>query len=84
LLRRWFVKFSKIQKINYTLALIILRLCRSQKQDRIISRMKELNHQGHNNQSTFDNLNKKYDVQESIVEHNTRNLEKQESTNIII
>ncbi|VVH64878.1 hypothetical protein BSPLISOX_2249 [uncultured Gammaproteobacteria bacterium] len=49
-------------------------------QDRIISRMKELNHQGHNNQSTFDNLNKKYDVQESIVEHNTRNLEKQEST----
>jgi hypothetical protein len=34
--------------------------------DRITSRMKELNHQGHNNQSTFDRLNKKYDVQESI------------------
>jgi hypothetical protein len=48
--------------------------------DRIISRIKELNHQGHNNQSTFDRLNKKYDVQESIVKHNTRDLKKQEST----
>jgi uncharacterized protein YigA (DUF484 family) len=44
--------------------------------DRITSRMKELNHQGHNNQSTFDRLNEKYDVQESIVKHNTRNLKK--------
>jgi uncharacterized protein YigA (DUF484 family) len=26
--------------------------------DRITSRMKELNHQGYNNQSTFDRLNK--------------------------
>jgi hypothetical protein len=48
--------------------------------DRIIFRIKKLNHQSHNNQSTLDNLNKKYDKQESIVEHNTRNLEKQEST----
>jgi hypothetical protein len=48
--------------------------------DRITSRMKELNHQSHNNQSTFDRLNKKYDVQESIVKHNTRDLKKQEST----
>jgi hypothetical protein len=48
--------------------------------DRIISRIKELNHQSHNNQSTLDNLNEKYDVQESI-KYNTRNrLEKQEST----
>jgi hypothetical protein len=32
--------------------------------DRIIFRIKKLNHQSHNNQSTLDNLNKKYDKQE--------------------
>ncbi|CAC9597626.1 hypothetical protein BPUTSESOX_2127 [uncultured Gammaproteobacteria bacterium] len=47
--------------------------------DRIISIMKELNLQDHNNQATFDYLNKSYDVQESIVKRSTGSLEEQES-----
>jgi len=46
--------------------------------DRIISIMKELNLQGHNNQATFDYLNKSYEIEENIVRRNTASLEKQE------
>lgn len=47
--------------------------------DRIISIMKELNLQGHNNQATFDYLNKSYEIQESIVNKSTVSLGEQES-----
>ena len=47
--------------------------------DRIISIMKELNLQGHNNQATFDYLNKSYETQESIVNRSTASLDEQES-----
>ncbi|MDC9497480.1 MULTISPECIES: hypothetical protein [unclassified Pseudoalteromonas] len=47
--------------------------------DRIISMMKELNLQGHNNQATFDYLNKNYEIQESIINRSTVSLEEQKS-----
>ena len=47
--------------------------------DRIISMMKELNLQGHNNQATFDYLNKSYEIQEGIVNRSKASLEEQES-----
>jgi len=47
--------------------------------DRIISIMKESNLQGHNNQATFDYLNKSYEIQEGIVNRSTVSLEEQES-----
>ncbi|MFT5760736.1 MAG: hypothetical protein ACI9LM_005523 [Alteromonadaceae bacterium] len=47
--------------------------------DRIISIMQELNLQGHNNQATFDYLNKSYDTQEAIVKRSSGSLEEQES-----
>lgn len=47
--------------------------------DRIISIMKELNLQGHNNQATFNYLNKSYETQEAIVERSKISLEEQES-----
>jgi len=47
--------------------------------DRIISIMKELNLQGHNNQATFDYLNKSYETQEGIVKRSTISLEEQQS-----
>lgn len=47
--------------------------------DRIISIMKELNIQGHNNQATFDYLNKSYEIQEGIVNRSKASLEEQES-----
>jgi hypothetical protein len=48
--------------------------------DRIISMMKELNLQGHNNQATFDYLNKSYEIQEGIINRSTVSLEEQNST----
>ena len=47
--------------------------------DRIISMMKELNLQGHNNQATFDYLNKSYEIQEGIINRSTVSLEEQKS-----
>jgi len=47
--------------------------------DRIISIMKELNLQGHNNQATFDYLNKNYEIQEDIVKRSKVSLEEQQS-----
>lgn len=47
--------------------------------DRIISIMKELNLQGHNNQATFDYLNKSYEIQASIVNRSKASLEEEES-----
>ncbi|MEI8670634.1 chromosome partitioning protein ParA [Pseudoalteromonas sp. B131b] len=47
--------------------------------DRIISMMKELNHQVHNNQATFDYLNKSYEIQEGIINRSTVSLEEQKS-----
>ncbi|PKH92252.1 chromosome partitioning protein ParA [Pseudoalteromonas sp. 78C3] len=47
--------------------------------DRIISIMKELHLQGHNNQATFDYLNKNYEIQEDIVKRSKVSLEEQQS-----
>lgn len=47
--------------------------------NRIISIMRELNLQGHNNQANFDWLNKSYEAQDLIVKKSTISLEEQES-----
>lgn len=41
--------------------------------------MKELNLQGHNNQATFDYLNKSYETQQGIVDRSTASLNEQKS-----
>lgn len=49
------------------------------KQDRIILRMQELNHQGNNNQAIFNDLNESYDTQKLIIKKNTESLYEKES-----